>query len=86
MYINTSWSGFWLDSVTVSGNGADGIKYLFHDAIPDQKLDGVDVFDLCTVPSTLNQIYPIRLFLDQSETAMLKKECRKVRGEKSFMK
>jgi hypothetical protein len=77
--VNSSWSGFNLESCHVESNGADGVRYLFHDTIPDQKVDGIDVFDLCTVPITLNQIYPIRLSLDQSETSNLNKECRKVR-------
>jgi hypothetical protein len=77
LYVNSSWSGFNLDDVKIEGNGADGIRYLFGDAIPDQKIDSVDAFDLCTVPITINQIYPIRMTLDQSETSMLRKECRK---------
>lgn len=78
IYINSSWSGFNINNAKVESNGADGIRYLFGDAIPDQKLDGVDVFDLCTVPITLTQVYPIRMSLDQGETSMLRKECRKV--------
>lgn len=78
VYINSSWSGFEIDSCNIENNGADGVRYLFHDIIPDVNLERIDIFDLCTVPITLNQIYPVRLYLDQGGTANLEKKCRKV--------
>ncbi|CAG7785924.1 unnamed protein product, partial [Allacma fusca] len=77
VYVNSSWSGFELDSCRVESNAADGVRYVFHDALPDQKLDGIDVFELCTVPITQNQIYPIRLSIEQHEKNFLANECRK---------
>lgn len=78
VYVNSSWSGFEIDSSHIETNGADGVRYVFHDMIPDAKLDGMDVFDLCTVPITINQIYPVRLSLDQSQNSAVEKKCRKV--------
>jgi hypothetical protein len=62
----------------VESNGGDGIRYAFHDAVPDQKVDGIGSFELCTVPIITNQIYPIRLYLEQLETAMSTTTCKKV--------
>lgn len=77
MYVNSSWGGCHLDTVTLESNGNDGVRFLFHDAIPDQKLDGIEVFDLCTAP-VAGQLYPTRFYLDQSENSLVRKECRKV--------
>lgn len=82
VYINSSWSGFEIDSSHIESNGADGIRYVFHDTIPDAKLDGMDVSDLCMLPITTNQIYPVRLSLEQSASLNVKKTCRKVSHKK----
>ena len=67
-----------VDSCQVESNAADGIRFNFHDAVPDQKVDGIDIFELCTVPVTINQIYPMRLSIEQQERSFTNKECRKV--------
>jgi len=68
-----------MDGCRVESNGADGIRFLYHDAIPEQKVDGIETFDLCTVPITPSQIYPIRLSVEQNNQIQLGKDCRQVR-------
>lgn len=72
-----------MESCKVEGNGGDGIRYVFHDAVPDQKLDGIEVFEFCTVPST-SQIYPLRLYIEQLGTAAAERGCRKVQSPYKF--
>jgi len=78
IYVNSSLSRFIVESSRIESNGADGIRYAFHDAIPDQKVDGIDSFELCTAPIINNQIYPIRLYLEQHQSSGSPGACKKV--------
>ncbi|KAG8238175.1 hypothetical protein J437_LFUL014051, partial [Ladona fulva] len=80
VYVNSSTGLALIENSIVSENGADGIKYVHHDDIPDRKIDGIEVFDFCTIPTTYSQTFPISIFVEQNQYAPLEKNC-----DKNFM-
>jgi hypothetical protein len=70
---------------TVSENGADGIRYVNHDEIPDRKvIDGADVFDFCTFPITNSQTFPLPIYAEQGKYNPVDKDCNKVQAKPTF--
>jgi hypothetical protein len=78
VYVNSS-SLALLEGATVTENGADGVRYVFHDEVPDKKVDGNDIFDFCTFPTTTSMTFPIPIFAEQGKYSPADKECYKVR-------
>lgn len=78
VYVNTSSGSVLLDSCTVSDNGQEGIKYVFHDALPDETGDNVvATHDLCTSASTSNPVYPLPILAESSLESITKARCEK---------
>ncbi|CAB3370904.1 Hypothetical predicted protein [Cloeon dipterum] len=78
IYMNSSTGLAHLVGTTVSENGADGIRYINHDEVPDKKIiDGADVFDFCTFPITNSQTFPIPIFAEQRKYNPVDKDCNK---------
>ncbi|KFB47778.1 AGAP009143-PA-like protein [Anopheles sinensis] len=75
IFMNSSYGAAHLEGVTVSENGADGIRYVGHDLRADERTDRSKVFDFCTLTSTAWQIYPLQLSFEQSSFALSPKEC-----------
>ncbi|XP_062547876.1 protein bark beetle isoform X1 [Armigeres subalbatus] len=75
IFVNSSYGSTLLDSVTVSENGADGIRYVGHDLRADERIDRSKVFDFCTLTTTAWQIYPLQLSFEQSQFALSQKQC-----------
>ncbi len=66
LFVNTTSGYVVLSDSSVSGNMADGVKYVFHDLRPETKLvDGVDVHDFCTYSTTYSQTYPFLMLAEQ---------------------
>ncbi|KAK0090170.1 hypothetical protein PV325_002595 [Microctonus aethiopoides] len=76
IYINSSMGMAHIDNCVIIDNGADGIKYLHHDAKPNDKLDRSDVFDICRFPTT-SQTFPLTISLLQSKYSFNTKNCPK---------
>ncbi|XP_071445359.1 protein bark beetle [Hetaerina americana] len=75
VYVNSSTGLTLIENSFVSENGADGVKYVHHDEIPDRKIDSMDVYDFCTFPTTNSQTFPISIFVEQNENAPFEKNC-----------
>ncbi|XP_058056870.1 protein bark beetle [Anopheles bellator] len=75
IFMNSSYGSAHLEGVTVSENGADGIRYVGHDLRSDERTDRSKVFDFCTLTTTAWQIYPLQLSFEQSPFALSQKEC-----------
>lgn len=78
VYVNTS-SGFvLLDACTVSNNGQEGVKYVFHDTKRDQSGDAVvGTHDLCTSASTSNPVYPLPILAESYHESIANSRCEK---------
>ncbi|XP_035780255.1 protein bark beetle-like isoform X1 [Anopheles albimanus] len=75
IFMNSSYGSAHLEGVTVSENGADGIRYVGHDLRASERTDRSKVFDFCTLTTTAWQIYPLQLSFEQSPFALSQKEC-----------
>lgn len=77
-YVNTSSGSVLLDACTVSDNAHEGVKYVFHDRIPDQAGDAVvGTHDLCTSASTLNPVYPLPILAESFRESTINTRCEK---------
>ncbi|XP_059476974.1 protein bark beetle isoform X2 [Neocloeon triangulifer] len=78
VYVNSSTGLVHMVGSVVTGNGADGVRYVHHDEVPDRKvIDGADVFDFCTFPITNSQTFPIPIFAEQGKYNPVDKDCNK---------
>ncbi|XP_055636056.1 protein bark beetle isoform X2 [Toxorhynchites rutilus septentrionalis] len=75
IFVNSSYGSTLLDGVTVSENGADGIRYVGHDLRAHERTDRSKLFDFCTLTTTAWQIYPLHLSFEQSQFALSQKQC-----------
>ncbi|KAL9707408.1 hypothetical protein quinque_010926 [Culex quinquefasciatus] len=75
IFVNSSYGSALLNGVTVSENGADGIRYVGHDLRPDERVDRSKVYDFCTLTTTQWQTYPLQLSFEQSQFALSQKKC-----------
>ncbi|XP_058814213.1 protein bark beetle isoform X1 [Topomyia yanbarensis] len=75
IFVNSSYGATLLDGITVSENGADGIRYVGHDLRASERTDRSKVFDFCTLTTTAWQIYPLQLSFEQSQFALSQKQC-----------
>ncbi|XP_053697382.1 protein bark beetle [Sabethes cyaneus] len=75
IFVNSSYGSTLLDGVTISENGADGIRYVGHDLRASERTDRSKVFDFCTLTTTAWQIYPLHLSFEQSQFALSHKQC-----------
>ncbi|XP_055547714.1 protein bark beetle isoform X2 [Wyeomyia smithii] len=75
IFVNSSYGSTLLDGVTISENGADGIRYVGHDLRASERTDRSKVFDFCTLTTTAWQIYPLHLSFEQSQFALSQKQC-----------
>ena len=67
-----------LNSCTVSNNSHQGVKYVFHDRIPDKAGDSiVGTHDLCTSASTFNPVYPIPILAESLPNSLSSTNCEK---------
>ena len=79
IYVNTSSGSVLLDACTVSDNGQEGVKYVFHDTRPgDQSGDAiVGTHDLCTSASTSNPVYPLPILAESYYESIGNSRCEK---------
>ena len=67
-----------LESCTVSNNSHQGVKYVFHDLIPDKAGDSiVGTHDLCTSASTYNPVYPLPILAESLANSVTATRCEK---------
>ncbi|XP_067009482.2 protein bark beetle [Anabrus simplex] len=77
VYVNSSSGMAHIDGCTITENGGDGIKYVHHDFVMDEKLNRKEVYDLCTIPTTGTQSYPILVTVEQEQYVPSEKTCYK---------
>ncbi|XP_046609560.1 protein bark beetle isoform X2 [Neodiprion virginianus] len=77
IYVNSSTGLALVENCVVLDNGADGIKYVHHDERPDEKLDRTDNHDLCQLPGTTSQTFPIIIFMEQRNYKLNREVCTK---------
>uniref|UniRef100_A0A7G3AYY4 Putative scavenger receptor n=1 Tax=Lutzomyia longipalpis TaxID=7200 RepID=A0A7G3AYY4_LUTLO len=77
IFVNSSYGLAHFEGCTVSSSGADGIKYEGHDWRFNERPGQLRIYDLCSLPTTAGQIYPIWLSVDQSQFSAVPKECGK---------
>lgn len=65
IFVNSSFGLAHVDSCTINGNGADGIRFFRAEERPEEKPDQQNYQDFCTIASAFGQIYPVELFVDQ---------------------
>lgn len=75
IYMNSSSGLALIESCTVTENGADGIKYVHHDELLDERLNRKDIFDFCKIPNTGRQSYPLFLTVEQDKIKRYGKDC-----------
>ncbi|EFN78073.1 Lysyl oxidase-like protein 4 [Harpegnathos saltator] len=75
IYVNSSSGMTYIADCTVLDNGADGVKYVHSDERPNDKLDRIGLYDLCTFPTTASQTFPTTIFMEQSKYALNVKQC-----------
>ncbi|BES98492.1 Scavenger receptor cysteine-rich domain [Nesidiocoris tenuis] len=74
IYVNSSDGGVHIEGGHVAENGADGIRYVGHEfRLKDRK----NVFDLCTLPTTSSQTFPLLIEMHQSLYSAQRKDCDK---------
>lgn len=78
IYVNSSSGMAHINDCTILENEADGIKYVHHDERLDDRLDRADVFDLCTLPTTASQTFPVTISMEQNEYTYNAKRCSQV--------
>lgn len=76
--MNSSSGHTLVENCTILDNGADGIKYVHHDEKPDEKLDRTENHDLCQLPGTTSQTFPIIIFMEQRSYKLNREICTKV--------
>lgn len=77
IFVNSSYGLAHLEGCTVSSSGADGVKYEGHDWRFNERPSQLRIYELCSLPTTAGQIYPIWLSVDQSQFSAVPKECGK---------
>ena len=79
VYVNTSSGSVLIDTATISNNGQEGVKYVFHDTRPgDQSGDAVvGTHDLCTSASTSNPVYPLPILAESYHESIANVRCEK---------
>lgn len=78
VYVNTSSGSVLVDACTVSNNSLEGIKYVFHDVVPDKAGDNVlGTHDLCTSASTSNPVYPLPILAESYRDSVTATRCEK---------
>ena len=78
VYVNTSSGSVLVDSCHVSNNSNEGIKYVFHDLIPDMAGDSiVETHDLCTSASTHQPVYPLPILAESYRETLSSARCEK---------
>ncbi|XP_012253572.2 protein bark beetle isoform X3 [Athalia rosae] len=77
IYVNSSSGLALVENSVVLDNGADGIKYVHHDEKPTEKLDRTDNHDLCQLPGTTSQTFPIIIFMEQRRFKLNSEVCTK---------
>ncbi|CAA9996937.1 unnamed protein product [Nesidiocoris tenuis] len=82
IYVNSSDGGVHIEGGHVAENGADGIRYVGHEfRLKDRK----NVFDLCTLPTTSSQTFPLLIEMHQSLYSAQRKDCDKIRSMRPFL-
>ncbi|XP_066905697.1 protein bark beetle [Halyomorpha halys] len=74
IFVNSSDGGVVIGATLVSENEGDGIKYVSHEHWPKNRRD---IQDLCTLPTTAQQTFPMTVALQQSVYSVAAKECQK---------
>ncbi|KAL1117916.1 hypothetical protein AAG570_004229, partial [Ranatra chinensis] len=74
IFVNSSDGGVLLEKCTVSENRGDGVRYISHDHWPKNRKD---ILDLCSLPTTATQTFPIMIALQQSSIIASRKDCNK---------
>ena len=76
IFVNSSDGGVHVEGGHIAEIGGDGIRYFGHEyVLKDRK----NVFDLCTLPTTSSQTFPLLIELQQDIYSANRKECEKVR-------
>ncbi|KAF6211152.1 hypothetical protein GE061_014267 [Apolygus lucorum] len=74
IFVNSSDGGVHVEGGHIAENGGDGIRYFGHEYIlKDRK----NVFDLCTLPTTSSQTFPLLIELQQDMYTANRKDCEK---------
>lgn len=75
IFINSSDGGVLIESSSITDNEGDGIRYVSHEFWPKNR---GDIQDLCTLPTTSQQTFPMTISLQQSLYSTSRKYCDKV--------
>ncbi|KAI8422542.1 hypothetical protein MSG28_006346 [Choristoneura fumiferana] len=75
VYVNSTYGMTKIENCMIHDNGGDGIKYVVHELNIDEKFDRSEVFDLCTMPSTPSQTFPIQMSVEQSRYSNMERDC-----------
>lgn len=75
VFVNSSYGLVDVSDSVVNENGADGVKYVHNEERPDENPDRSDLTDLCLLPVTSGQTYPIQIFVEQKKKNLIKKVC-----------
>lgn len=80
--MNSSTGGVQIEGCSISENAGDGVRYVNHDAALEPRdfavQSGTELLDLCTVPTTATQTFPLTIALQQSYYSANPKFCKKV--------
>lgn len=79
VFVNSTYGLTELSGCNIMENGADGVKYVHNEDRPDEKPDRSGSSEFCTLAITTSQIFPIKLYAEQSKYSPSSKRC-----EKSF--
>ncbi|KAJ4447016.1 hypothetical protein ANN_09004 [Periplaneta americana] len=77
LYINSSSDLTYLNGAIIQENGADGVKFVHHDALEAVQPDRTKTVDFCTFPTTTSQIFPIAITVEQNKYSPAPQECSK---------
>lgn len=75
LFVNSSDGGVSLESSQILENGGDGVRYVSHEHRTSNRHN---ILELCTLPTTSAQTFPLMIALQQSEFSANSKECHKV--------
>ncbi|KAK9870173.1 hypothetical protein WA026_006263 [Henosepilachna vigintioctopunctata] len=78
VFINSSYGSAHIDNSVINENGGDGIRFVKALERPDERPDKFGYSDFCNIATTINQIYPIQLYFEQTIYLNRKKICDKV--------
>ncbi|XP_060532359.1 protein bark beetle isoform X2 [Cylas formicarius] len=78
LFINSSYGMALVKGCAISDNGGDGVKYVRAEERPEERQDKFGYGDFCLEAVSNSQVYPIKLYAEQSLFMLKEQRCDKV--------